>query len=506
MSRLELRKRAENRAESYKEQLDHYRNNPLDYFVERLGVRAETIDWSLNPGYREHVWDGTENPFMKMLNGLINYSWVGIESGKGTGKTFIAACVVLWFLECFENSIVVTTAPKKEQLTLHVWKEMGELFKKFGKGYLDTLTLRMRIDEHGKKSYKWSAVGFVAGVDASEAEKSAKKAQGFHAEHMLIILEETPGVSQAIITAFEDTSTAKHNLILALGNPDNQFDTLHRFCSQDNVMHIRISCLDHPNVVTGNGSLIPGACTTESNERKLKRHGRDGDLYLGAVRGLSPGQSADSLIKMKWCIASRDETDRKREELLKGKAALGVDVANSINGDKAAIARGKGAVLLVVEDFQCANANKLGTRDVFRTMKEHDVEEDYVGVDRVGVGAGTVNALADIDIDVQALGGADSPVKIKGQEEEFNNLRSQMWWELREDLRLGQIILTNDEDLFADLVAPNWQTKRGKITVEGKEDFKKRLGRSPNKGDAVVYWNWARKKRTPKNIRFLKWK
>lgn len=31
--------------------------------------------------------------------------------------------------------------------------------------------------------------------------------------------------------------------------------------------------------------------------------------------------------------------------------------------------------------------------------------------------------------------------------------------------------------------------------VESKENIKKRLGRSPNKGDSVVYWNWVRVKR-----------
>jgi hypothetical protein len=36
----------------------------------------------------------------------------------------------------------------------------------------------------------WLAVGFVAGVKADEA--SSTKAQGFHAEHMLMIIEETP--------------------------------------------------------------------------------------------------------------------------------------------------------------------------------------------------------------------------------------------------------------------------------------------------------------------------
>jgi hypothetical protein len=35
-----------------------------------------------------------------------------------------------------------------------------------------------------------------------------------------------------------------------------------------------------------------------------------------------------------------------------------------------------------------------------------------------------------------------------------------------------------------------------KITIESKEDMKKRLGHSPNMLDSLVYWNWMRKNRT----------
>jgi hypothetical protein len=36
--------------------------------------------------------------------------------------------------------------------------------------------------------------------------------------------------------------------------------------------------------------------------------------------------------------------------------------------------------------------------------------------------------------------------------------------------------------VVADLTAPTYDTKTGKIKVELKEDLKKRLGRSPDKG------------------------
>jgi len=171
--------------------------------------------------------------------------------------------------------------------------------------------------------------------------------------------------------------------------------------------------------------------------------------------------------------------------------ALGVDVANSMNGDKAAIAIGRGNILLKVDVFQCPDSNQLAKRDIYYLMREYGIRPERVGVDSVGVGAGTVNALKELGLKVQALGGAKAPEK-RGGEEKFNNLRSQMYWQLREDLRNKVIGLPKDEELFAELITPTWSTRNGRIIIESKEEIKKRLGFSPNRADAVVYWNWVR--------------
>ncbi len=490
----EERKRRKERLENYGSQMSWYAEHPFEYMVERLRIKAESIDWILSPEYENHVWDGTPNPMKLILESLLTERRIGVESATGTGKTFLAAGIVLWFLECFQNSRVITTAPKEDQLLSQIWSEINKLYPNFGLGTLISGELRMKSDIN--TNYK--AEAFVAGVKADDA--STTKAQGYHAEHMLIILEETPGVPDPTITALLNTSDAPHNIVLAFGNPDHQLDNLHKFCTTSGTKHIRISARDHPNVVLNNPSFIPGATSRIGIQDKLNRYKtEDNPLYLSRVRGLSPGQSQDSLIAMKWCIEAKDRYDKLDRkdgridlEKIKGDWALGGDVANSEGGDKAAIAKGKGAVLFSLRDFQCPDSNQFGKRDVYFEMKTNKIKPEFVGIDSVGVGAGAVNGLKELNLMIVPLGGADAPVPIPNQEEEFNNLRSQMYWQLREDLRNNEISLPNDEELFADLVTPKWQTKNGKIVVESKEEIKKRLGHSPNKGDAVVYWNWVR--------------
>jgi len=68
-----------------------------------------------------------------------------------------------------------------------------------------------------------------------------------------------------------------------------------------------------------------------------------------------------------------------------------------------------------------------------------------------------------------------------------------MWWGLREALDPDygiEIALPPDPALQADLTTPRYEVRPGeipKILVESKKDIKKRLGRSTDKGDAVVY-------------------
>lgn len=91
----------------------------------------------------------------------------------------------------------------------------------------------------------------------------------------------------------------------------------------------------------------------------------------------------------------------------------------------------------------------------------------------------------------QFNGAATSAERTKDGALQFVNKRAEAWWRFREELDPGQeggsaIALPPDPQLRADLTAPTWELKTRGIQVESKEDIKKRLGRSPDRGDAVV--------------------
>lgn len=492
---LELRQRMTQLAHT------EYQKRPLDWIVDKLGVNRATLLWSDHPAYATHGWDGTPDPLYQVLAALAaGRRTIGVESGTTTGKTFLAACATLWFLACFENAIVVTVAPKGDQLKLHIWKEIGKLWPQFKAMFpqaeKNTLQIRMRPGDDA-----WAAVGFIAGVAADEVAGSATKAQGFHAEHMLIVFEETPGINPAIMEAFKQTCRAPHNLRLAVGNPDHRLDALHRFCTAPGATHIRISALDHPNIVRDDPSVVPGAVSAEGLAEARATDGEGSRMYESRVRGISPAQAAEALIRLEWC----EEAAKRTEPAFRvGLKAKGVDVAQSENGDQGAIADWQGATLLGVRAFACPNATELG-RNVWAEARRDKLRPEYIGVDAVGVGAATANALAELSENrVQNLMSGSSAVPHTARAPDgsrydwapdanvFSNLRGQMYWQMREDLRLGLVALPNDPALFLELTTPTFTTKNGKTIVEAKDEIRKRLGKSPDRADAVVYGNWVR--------------
>lgn len=472
--------------------LKQYQQDPIAFFVDVLGMREEMLRWSMLPFYKGHKWDGTPDPLAAILEALARGEDVGAESGTGTGKTVLAAGIGLWFLASFERALVVTAAPKEKQLKLHLWKELTRFWIYFANVFplAQRFGLQVRMIPH---SDDWTMVGFSSGVGADE--DAATKAQGFHAEHMLILTEETPGIHPAIMTAFENTRTAPHNIHCGLGNPDHQQDALHTYCILDTTTHVRISALDHPNVVADDPLIIPGAVSKPMVVKRRERYGEGGRLYQTRVRGMCPAESSEAVIRYSWCADARlkGEDPLTRREYIDGPAALGVDVANSKEGDKGCIARGQGRVLLVADAFPCPDPTVLGIT-VAAEIRARGIDEKHVGVDSVGVGAATFGRVKEAGFLIQGLNGAESPVVVEG-EEEFANLRAQMHWQLRMDLQHGLLILPDDDELFEDLTVAQWKVRQGKIYVESKEDIKKRLGRSPDKGDAVVYWNWVRELR-----------
>ena len=96
----------------------------------------------------------------------------------------------------------------------------------------------------------------------------------------------------------------------------------------------------------------------------------------------------------------------------------------------------------------------------------------------------------------------------------FRSWRGAGWWLLREMLDPINdipVCLPPDDTLTGDLTGPQTKPESlGRIVIEPKEATKKRLGRSPDDGDAVMYglvgpalWDELQRGRAPERGRVV---
>lgn len=171
-------------------------------------------------------------------------------------------------------------------------------------------------------------------------------------------------------------------------------------------------------------------------------------------------------------------------------AAMGVDVARG-GKDKTTLAPRRGPNyfdgLVKVPGVETPDGPSVAA-----LVMDHRKGEGAINVDIVGVGGSAYDCMnGTAGVTVNAMNGsAASKKRDRSDQLGMVNKRAEWWWALREaldpDHGIG-LCLPPDRELRADLTAPRWKlTPRG-VQVEAKEDIIKRLGRSPDCGDAVAY-------------------
>ena len=267
--------------------------------------------------------------------------------------------------------------------------------------------------------------------------------------------------------------------------------------ARDHVMQFKKPPVDH------NGKFLPPRSRTfipgklEENPDYV-RTGYQGVLAYatGALSGLASGDFESGLkddpwqvIPTAWIIAAQERwTPRPPQGI--PMVAIGVDVAQGGTAETVLAPRHDYwyAPLIVTPGSDTPNPS-----DVAALVVRHRRDMAAVVVDcDGGYGGGVVELLGQNNIGAVKYKGSGGGVgRTKDRTHGFQNKRAEAWWRFREALDPDQpggspIALPDDPAIRADLSAPRYSiTPRG-ILIEDKKDIVKRIGRSPDKGDAIV--------------------
>ena len=119
------------------------------------------------------------------------------------------------------------------------------------------------------------------------------------------------------------------------------------------------------------------------------------------------------------------------------------------------------------------------------------VMDAWVNIDVIGIGSWVFEQARDLGLQAVGFNSSEKTKELDASGRlKFWDKRSLWWWRLREWLAPDSgvdLALPPDAEVLSDLCSARWKiTPRG-IQVEGKEDIKERIGRSPDAGEAVIY-------------------
>lgn len=418
-----------------------------------------------------------------IINSIATKRQTAVKACHSSGKTFLAADAALWWLARYQDGQVVTTAPTDLQVTTLLWGEIRST----------VLTSLYPYPVPNLKSLTLGPKRFALGFSTSVTQQNeGVKFQGFHSGHILIILDEAPGVHPKIWEAIKGIQAGGLVSILALGNPVINSGPFYD-CFEKNRAGwetFTISAFDTPNLI---GLTLEdlrrwqreGSDELDNNSRSYlttrrwvldmaTEYGEDHPLYQSRVLGLFPEQSADSLISLAWCEAARNREAAPTTD----KVIAGLDVAGP-GEDETVLTLRDGNNILLIKSWPVEDPRG----EVIAELKPYKDKLSSINVDSNGVGWGMYTHL-------KGEGFPAVPVNVgeaTRDPDKFANLKAELYWGLRLRLQQGDMTGLIDDKTIGQLSGIRYGLNpRGQIFIEKKEDARKRGVKSPDRAESIM--------------------
>lgn len=148
-------------------------------------------------------------------------------------------------------------------------------------------------------------------------------------------------------------------------------------------------------------------------------------------------------------------------------------------------------VIYVLKEEKIIDSKIYNKRSTMETAGEINImfkkHNAHISAVDVGMGAGIIDRLGEMEIPVVSISSNSASTNKR-----FKNLKAEMWFYAAELFRYGQVSIPDDNVLVEQLASvPYKMASNGQIEVESKEKVKTRLGRSPDRADALIYGLYA---------------
>lgn len=403
-----------------------------------------------------------------------------VPTGNAIGKTYLAAGLILWFLYEHPGCLVISTAPTQTQLEEVLWKEIRRAHEQSYcrlPGDIRKSPLKIEI------APGWQALGY--------STTKTERLSGHHAENLLAVIDEASGVEPEIIEAIDSLNPSR---LLMIGNPlrpDGPFYDRCQSAPRNRLANvIQIASTESPDATLERSTR--GLADANWLEKARNDYGEGSLWWTTHVLGLFPDSGVDTVLPKSWLDRAASVPLVRR-----GCTRTAIDLAEGRDGDRSVVLTRDDGGLLQVDHSPRWNFE--ATAGVAaRHAQKWEVEHHRITFDVAGIGADFNNRL-------QTLGivGAQPYRGGGGGGKKHGNLRSQAAWSLRQRLdpeRLvpapsGPMVPQSPFSIRPEFMAPMRDELQGlrytldptgRVCLEIKEDFVKRLKRSPDLADAMI--------------------
>jgi hypothetical protein len=414
---------------------------------------------------------------------------VAVRGPHGLGKSFMGAFLVNWFATTRDLSgddwKIITTASAWRHLEVYLWPE---IHKWAGRIDFDTLG---RAPFNPRTELLDLRLKLNTGAATAVASNQPERIEGAHAEELLYLLDEAKiippptwdSIEGAFSNAGADTKDNAYAFAMSTpGPPAGRFYDIHRRAPGYEDWWTRHVTLEE--------AITSGRISRSWAEQRRQQWGEDSAIYHNRVLGQFHASDEESVVPLAWLEAAIERWhvwDRAGRPSPGGPLWTGVDVGRG--GDESVLAHRDGWAIWL-------QANR--RRDTMSQVAALQGLDGRAIIDVIGLGAGVYDRLREVGTRPLAYtGSAGVKVRDRSGKYGFTNTRSAAYWHLRELLDPAYepvLALPPDDLMISDLTTPRWEVTSGlppKIKVEPKDKVVERLGRSPDRGDAVAMAMWA---------------
>lgn len=408
---------------------------------------------------------------------------VAVKSGHKTGKTRLGGVALHWFAHTFRRARAVFTGPTFPNIQNVIWPEVRRLHLDASKG---GMPLGGRLFDDLTKGIVLPNGSQIFGITVRDPEAMA----GISGENLLFLVDEASGVDQRVYEAiFGNTSGGAR--VLLLGNPTRVagvfYDAFHTKRAAWETF--TIDSRQTPNFDPALPD-IPGLARPEFVEWAKEQWGEGTPQWDVRIAGNFPRLGDKNVVSLGAVEDAKARAEERTEEPV-GPLRLGVDVAR-FGDDASVIAAVRGNTLVTMRPLHGLDVVDVAGKVLELAGQLRDPTEGppQVNVDVIGVGGGVVDVLARHADQVQVVGVdvGSSPTSQPALGPGYSLLRDQLWFGVAEWLDGGGELTAVPDvaKLEAELVAPEYDfDARGRYKVEPKAKTKERLGRSPDRADAL---------------------